>query len=69
MNTLPNNYSKIIESIDSASAAGLISHVSDAVITINDAGIIEHFQSSNAPGLQVLNQLVGRSLLECVMMC
>ena len=66
MNTLPNNYSKIIESIDSASAAGLISHVSDAVITINDAGIIEHFQSSNAPGLQVLNQLVGRSLLECV---
>ena len=45
MNTLPNNSSKVIESLDTGSAAGLISHVSDAVMVINHNGIIENIQS------------------------
>ena len=66
MNTLPNNSSKVIESLDTGSAAGLISHVSDAVMVINHNGIIENIQSSQAPGLQVLNNLIGKSIVECV---
>jgi transcriptional regulator PpsR len=65
MNTLPNNFSRVIDSIDATAAAHLMSHVADAVFVINQEGVVENIFNHQAPGLQILKSLIGKSFIEC----
>ena len=64
MNTLPNNSSRVVDFIDSNLAANLISHVADAVLIINEDGVIENVLNNQSPGLQSLKNLIGKSFVD-----
>jgi len=65
MNTIPNNFSRVFDSIDATSAAYLMSHVADAVFVINQEGVVENIFNHQAPGLQTLKSLIGKSFIDC----
>jgi transcriptional regulator PpsR len=64
MTTLPNNLTNTIESIDSASAAELVSHVADTVLIMDENGIIENVLNTQTPGFAHLKHLIGKSWIE-----
>jgi transcriptional regulator PpsR len=64
MNSLPNNLTNTIDSIDSVSASELVSHVADTVLVMDQNGIIENVLFTQAPGFSHLKQLIGKSWIE-----
>ena len=64
MTSLPNNLTNTIESIDSASAAELVSHVADTVLIRDENGIIENVLNTQTPGFAHLKHLIGKSWIE-----
>jgi len=64
MTSLPNNLTNTIESIDSASAAELVSHVADTVLIMDENGIIENVLNTQTPGFAHLKHLIGKSWIE-----
>jgi len=64
MNTQPSNTSNSIDSIDSAMAADLVSHVADTVFVMDQNGIIEDVLNTHTPGFSHLKQMIGKSWIE-----
>jgi hypothetical protein len=64
MNTQPSNTSNSIDSIDSAIAADLVSHVADTVFVMDQNGIIEDVLNTHIPGFSHLKQMIGKSWIE-----
>jgi transcriptional regulator PpsR len=64
MNPQSNNTSISIDSIDSAMAADLVSHVADTVFVMDQNGLIENVLNTQTPGFSHLKQLIGKSWIE-----
>jgi len=64
MNTQSSNTSNSIDSIDSAMAADLVSHVADTVFVMDQNGIIEDVLNTHTPGFSHLKQMIGKSWIE-----
>ncbi len=64
MNTNSINFSNAIDTLDSASAAELVSHVADTVLIMDQNGIIENVLNTQTPGFNHLKHLIGKSWAE-----
>ncbi|MCF8194400.1 MAG: transcriptional regulator PpsR [Polynucleobacter sp.] len=59
MNIDPTKIQKHIDNIDAQTAAHLVSHVADAVVIMDQQGMVENVINTQTPGLNALQKLVG----------
>ena len=59
MNIDPTKIQKHIDNIDAQTAANLVSHVADAVVIMDQQGMVENVINTQTPGLNALQKLVG----------